>query len=189
LKPAPTLTALFMESNQTLHHRRLTRLKNYDYSQAGGYFITICAKNRLCLFGKIENETMFLNHYGEIVSQAWLDLSQHYANVQLDAYAIMPNHLHGIIFLGDVRAGFKPAPTGSSLRYHALPEIIRAFKTFSSRRINELRKMPKTAVWQRSYYEHVIRRDESLDRIREYIITNPLRWALDRENPANRKSK
>jgi putative transposase len=100
-----------MEPNHKQHNRRLTRLKDYNYAQPGGYFITICAKNRLCLFGEIENNRVNLNHYGEIIQQSWLNLPQHYANVKLDAFAIMPNHLHGIIFLEDVGAGFKPAPT------------------------------------------------------------------------------
>jgi len=105
----------------------------------------------------------------------------------LDAFVIMPNHIHGIIFLTDVGAGLKPAPTVPACHCHPLPEIVRGFKTFSSRKINELRNMSGTALWQRNYYEHVIRRDESLEKIREYIETNPLRWALDKENPVNRR--
>ena len=178
-----------MESNQRLRHRRLTRLKEYDYSKPGGYFITICTKNRSCFLGEIDNDRMILNHYGEIVRLSWLELPEPYHNVELDVFVIMPNHIHGIIFLKDVGAGLKPAPTVSSYHCLALPEIIRAFKTFSSRKINELRNTSGTSVWQRNYYEHVIRRDESLDQIREYIVTNPLRWALDRENPANLRYK
>ena len=176
-----------MESKQRLSYRRLTRLKDYDYSQPGGYFITICTKNRFCLLGEIHNDRMKLNPYGEIVRLSWLELPKHYPNVKLDVFVIMPNHIHSVIFLKDVGAGFKPAPTVSNCNSHALPEIIRAFKTFSSRQINKLRNASGTSVWQRNYYEHVIRKDESLANIREYIETNPLRWALDRENPANRK--
>jgi REP element-mobilizing transposase RayT len=175
-----------MEFKQKQCHRRLTRLKDYDYSQPGAYFITICTKERKCLFGEIENDQMRVNDYGEIVQLSWLDLPQHYPNVQLDAFVIMPNHVHGIIFL-QVGAGFKPAPTVSEGKRHPLSEIVRAFKTFSSKHIYKLRNMPGEFVWQRNYYEHVIRRDESLNKIREYIENNPLRWALDRENPANQK--
>jgi putative transposase len=170
-----------------VNSRHLTRLRDYDYSQPGAYFITICTKNRRFLFGEIENDLMSINDYGEIVRLSWLDLPQHYANVQLDTFVIMPNHIHGIIFLEDVGAGFKPAPTGSGSKRYPLSEIVRAFKTFSSRHINKLRNMPGTSVWQRNYYEHVIRRDEVLNKIRQYIEFNPLRWTLDRENPANRK--
>jgi putative transposase len=176
-----------MESKNKPHHRRLTRLKEYDYSQSGGYFITICTQNRSCLFGEIDNDKMMVNQYGEVVQISWNELPDHYNNVELDVFVIMPNHIHGIIFLKDVGAGLKPAPTGLVNKPYSLPEIIRGFKTFSARNLNKLRTMPGAPVWQRNYYEHVIRRDESLDKIREYIITNPLRWALDRENPANRK--
>ena len=176
-----------MESKQRLHHRRLTRLKDYDYSQPGGYFITICTKNRSCLFGVVDNDRVILNQYGEIIQISWLALPEHYHNVELDVFVIMPNHIHGIIFLTDVGAGLKPAPTVSPGYCHPLPEIVRGFKTFSSRKINELRNMSGTALWQRNYFEHVIRREESLEKIREYIETNPLRWALDKENPVNRR--
>ncbi|MGA7562458.1 MAG: transposase [Desulfobaccales bacterium] len=127
-------------------------------------------------------EEMNLNDYAEIFQHHWLDLSQHYPDVQSDAFVIMPNHVHGLAFLEDVGTGLKPAPKG---KHHPLPEIIRAFKTFSARHINKLRNRAGKPVWQRNYYEHVIRRDESLAKIREYIENNPLRWALDRENPAN----
>jgi putative transposase len=176
-----------MECNQKPRYRRLNRLKDYDYSQLGAYFITICTKNRSCLFGEIDNDRMRLSSYGEIIRLSWFDLPQHYTNMELDVFVIMPNHIHGIIFLTDVGAGLKPAPTVPAGHCHPLPEIIRGFKTFSSRKINELRNMSGTALWQRNYYEHVIRRDESLEKIREYIETNPLRWALDKENPVNRR--
>jgi putative transposase len=177
-----------MEPKQKPHRRRLTRLQQYDYSQPGGYFVTVCTKNRLCLFGEIDNDRMRLSSLGEIIWLSWFDLPKYYLNVELDVFVIMPNHIHGIMFLTDVGAGLKPAPTDSPCdKLHGLPEIIRAFKTFSSRQINKFRNTPGISVWQRNYYEHVIRKDESLDKIREYIETNPLRWALDKENPAYRR--
>jgi len=114
-------------------------------------------------------------------------LPHHYPHVALDAFVIMPNHIHGIIVLADptvVGAGFKPAPTMVNKR-HRLTEIIRAFKTFSSRRINESHGTPGRPVWQRSYYEHVIRNENDLDEVRKYIVNNPLKWDLDKENPEN----
>jgi putative transposase len=159
------------------------RLREYDYSQTGAYFVTICVKNRKCLLGEIFGGDMRLSHYGEIAGQSWLDLPNHYRHVELDVFAIMPNHLHGIVLLTEVGAGLKPAPTKSMVRKQALSEIVRAFKTFSSQRINKLREMSGNLFWQRSFYDHVIRDDESLHRIREYIINNPLRWELDQENP------
>ena len=129
------------------------------------------------------------NQFGEIVRSCWGDLPNHYTHVELGAFVIMPNHIHGIIHLIDtqpveadfVRAGLRPAPT--NIR-HGLSEIIRAFKSFSARKINELRATPGLHLWQRNYYEHIIRSEKALAHIQEYILTNPLRWPLDRENPA-----
>ncbi|GAB4343335.1 MAG: hypothetical protein Kow0099_21640 [Candidatus Abyssubacteria bacterium] len=170
------------------HHRRSVRLQGYDYSRAGAYFVTICAQNRECVFGKIVGRRMRLNDAGRIVQAAWNDLPNHYAGVELDAFVAMPNHVHGIVVI--VGAGLKPAPTGlkpaptANRAAHGLPEIVRAFKTFSSRRINELRHTPGARLWQRNYYEHIIRNEESMERVRDYIVNNPLQWELDRENPA-----
>ena len=175
-------------TSTTLRQRRSIRLPDYDYSQPGAYFVTICTFRRALLFEEFPQ-------YGELVLETWQDLPNHYPCVALDAFVVMPNHVHGIIFLEgdgpvgagfdpvvDVGAGFKPAPTKGTKR-HGLPEIVRAFKTFSARRINALKGTPGVPVWQRSYYEHVVRTDEELDRIREYIVNNPLRWEYDRENP------
>jgi REP element-mobilizing transposase RayT len=123
---------------------------------------------------------------GRIVEAAWADLPEHYPHVALDAFIVMPNHVHGILILEEVGAGFKPTPTNSPGRIRPLqplPEIVRALKTFSARRINERRRTPERPVWERSYYDHVIRDEESLERIRDYISNNPLRWSMDRENP------
>ncbi|MEW6657025.1 MAG: transposase [Thermodesulfobacteriota bacterium] len=128
------------------------------------------------MFGKVVEGEMQLNEYGDIVVDCWLDLPKHYSNIESDYYVIMPNHMHGIITIL-VGAGLKPAPT------RPLSEIVRGLKTFSSRAINTLRGAPGKPVWQRNYYERIIRNEESLNRIREYIATNPWRWDLDRENP------
>lgn len=152
--------------------RKSIRLKYYDYSQAGGYFVTICVQKTRWL-----SEPM-----GEIIRQVWYDLPNHYSNVELDEFVVMPNHIHGIIMLSDVGAGFKPAPTMSQQRY-SLPEVVRGFKTFASRKINEYYKTVGQKFWQRNYYEHVIRNENELNRIREYIINNLLKWQFDWENP------
>ena len=111
-------------------------------------------------------------------------LNGSYRHVALDEFVVMPNHTHGIIVLTAlVGAGFKPAPT--TTRRHALPEIVRGFKTFSSRRINEIRHTPGAPVWQRNYFERVIRNDNEMHHLREYIVNNPAKWDLDRENPGN----
>jgi REP element-mobilizing transposase RayT len=154
-------------------------LKGYDYSQPGGYYVTIVTQNRECLFGDIVDGKMILNEYGLIVETVWNDLPNHYNHIKLNEYVIMPNHVHGIVIINDVGAGFKPAPTIK----HGLPEIIRGFKTFSARRINKYRNTPGQKLWQRNYWEHVIRDENELNRIREYIMNNPLQWELDEENP------
>lgn len=169
-----------MTYNPEIYHRRSVRLKGYDYSQAGAYFVTICTQNRRCMFGDIADGQMALNDAGWMVQAVWDELPNHYADVELDSFIVMPNHVHGIVVLRDmVGAGFKPAPT----KRHGLPEIIRGFKTFSSRYINGMRNTPGTKLWQRNYYEHIIRNETELNQIREYIVNNPLQWELDRENP------
>jgi putative transposase len=171
-----------MKTDGDRHRRRSIRLREYDYRQAGAYFITVVAHRRSLLFGEIAGGEPRLNEFGRIVERAWAELPEHYRGIECDAFVVMPNHIHGIIMLADsiVGAGFKPAPT----RRHGLPEIVRALKTFSARRINEMRDAPAAAVWQRNYYEHVIRGDGELLRVREYIFNNPREWKNDRENPS-----
>jgi REP element-mobilizing transposase RayT len=167
------------------HRRRSIRLKGYDYSQAGAYFVTVCTHNREYLFGNVVNDETVLSRYGKIVENVWYNLTNHYLNIKLDASVVMPNHIHGIIILmemDNVGAGFKPAPTDLT-KYYPLSEIIRAFKTFSARHVNELRITPGIPVWQRNYHEHIVRNENELNRIREYIVNNPLQWQFDRENP------
>lgn len=193
-------------------HRRSIRLKGYDYSQAGAYFVTIVSWQREMLFGEIVNEEMKLNHNGQIVRDAWFDLKNHYRHVELGAFVIMPNHVHGIIILIDdisrggspiirettssdkTNVGELPLPKGKTHPYvkpkprHGLPEIVRAFKSFSARRINRLRKTDGIPVWQRNYYEHIIRNEREMDNIHRYIESNPARWNDDDENPMKPKT-
>ena len=122
------------------------------------------------LFGEVIGGDVRLNEMGMIVQQTWDDLPTHYHGIDLDAFIVMPNHVHGVIILAD-----------QSEPRHAIPEIVRGFKTFSARRVNE--RAGKSGVrWQRGYYEHVIRNEKALGRIRAYIANNPARWADDPEN-------
>ena len=174
---------LYGEVVVELKRRKLLRLKDYDYSQAGGYFLTICTHGRKTMFGEIIDGEMRLSSFGDIVKACWEELPHHYQNIQLDEFVVMPNHVHGIIIIFDddmVRAGLRPAPTGG--KPYPLSEIVRAFKSFSARGINALRNTPGVPVWQRNYFEHVIRSEKSLHRIQEYIIDNAMRWDFDREN-------
>ena len=128
-----------MKYDPNIHHRRSIRLKGYDYSQAGAYFVTICTWQRKHLFGEVINGEISLSHYGEIVQIHWHNLLKHHHYLQLDELIIMPNHLHGIIVLTN--------DFGRQKR-HGLPEIIRGFKTFSARQINKLRHLKGVSVWQ-----------------------------------------
>jgi putative transposase len=173
------------------HHRRSIRLKGHDYSLPGAYFVTICTHERECSLGEITNGHMQLTEDGEIARVQWAELPKHYLHVQIDAFVIMPNHIHGIIVLTNVAgAGLQtcPYPTsyGLSKRY-ALPEIVRGFKTYSARKINERRDSPGFPVWQRNYYEHIVRNEKELHAIREYVVNNPLRWEADQDHPAHWK--
>jgi REP element-mobilizing transposase RayT len=176
------------------HKRRSIRLCGYDYSLAGAYFITICTQDRACLFGDVVDGEMRLNYAGKIVHDEWLRTADMRSNVELDAFVVMPNHFHAIVFLNDEpRRGDRPvAPTQSTANTmarpagptpHSIGAIMAGFKSASTKHINEIRHTRGAPVWQRNYYEHIIRDDESLHRIREYIANNPLQWALDRENP------
>ena len=158
-------------------------------AQSGSYFVTICTYDRQLLFGDVTNGEANLNEFGQIVESAWFDLINHYPHVELDEFIVMPNHVHGIVVLPEsVDAGLKPAPTTKQIK-HGLPEIVRGLKTFSSRRINSMRGAPGTPVWQRGYYDHIIRNENDLAQIRHYTKYNALKWADDRYNPANQTIK
>lgn len=123
--------------------RRSLRLPDYDYSWQGAYFVTICTKDRLCLFGHIIDSTMKLRHSGEAVESVWKDLPLHYPELNNDVFTVMPNHIHGIVAINEIRrAGSKPAPT----KHYPLSKIVRGFKTYSSREINQIRNCPGTSV-------------------------------------------
>jgi REP element-mobilizing transposase RayT len=160
--------------------RKPTRLHGFNYANNGYYFVTICVKNRKAYFGNVVDRQMILNQLGEIIESSWLDLINHYNNCLLDEYIIMPNHMHGIVVINNqcVGEGFKPSPTDRKI--YSLFEIIRGFKTFSSRRMHEL--YTKEFQWQRSFYDHIIRNETSLNSIRNYIRYNPYKWDIDEYN-------
>jgi REP element-mobilizing transposase RayT len=223
------------------HHRRSIRLRGYDYTQTGGYFITIVAHERALLFGEIVNGAMRLNEYGQIVRDEWFRTAvvRPYVMLYPDEFVVMPNHIHGIIWIvGATRrvaptcgvaptdggvvptdGGVAPtddgvaptdwivgatrrvaptygiAPTDGgvaptthpsgrpTLKPHSIGSILAQFKSLTTKRINALRGTPGAAIWQRNYYEHIIRDERSLQQIRRYILENPQRWEQDSENP------
>ncbi len=138
--------------------------------------MTICTHDKQRIFGEICSGSTNLSPYGEIVTECWKDIPRHYRGVKNHVLVVMPNHVHGIVTLADDggRSGYKPDPTGP-----VLSEVIRGFKTFSARRINEIRGSAGTAVWQRGYYDHVIRSEEEYRQIGEYIVSNPAKWDND----------
>ncbi|WP_299230011.1 transposase [Sulfurihydrogenibium sp.] len=185
-----------MESNSESHKRRLLRLKEYDYSLPGAYFITLITKNREHLFGEIQNGQMVLNEYGKIVHEEYIKLSE-IPIIELDVFQIMPDHIHGVIIirendLNPAQEIKKPIQAWiihklqhnlniqKYRRNMILPKIIGRFKTLSSKRINQLRQTRGFPVWQRNYYERVVRNEIELKRIREYIINNPINWEIEK---------
>jgi len=178
-----------MVFNCEKYHRRSIRLKNFDYSYPCFYFITICSQKHFCLFGNVEKYEMKLNDAGIMVRHWWEEIKQKFSVVKLDEYTIMPNHLHGIIVLkpDGINDNGEYLPSGVSI-----PNIIEWFKTMSTN--NYIRNIKQKGwerfekrLWQRNYYEHIIRNDESLDTIRHYIRINPLYWLCDKYNADRNK--
>jgi putative transposase len=173
------------------HHRRSIRLATYDYARAGAYFVTIVTQGRQCIFGEVVNGEMKLNDAGRIARDCWMAVPNHFGLCTVDAYVVMPNHVHGIVVIGagvQAEAPHVGATHASPLRrgpgHHSLGAIVGSFKSAASRSINRLDPTRgASAVWQRNYFEHVIRDERSLQRIRDYIAANPARWADDPENP------
>ncbi|MEN6336146.1 MAG: transposase [Phycisphaerales bacterium] len=202
-----------MAYDPDIHHRRSIRLADYDYSREGAYFVTVCTEGHLCLLGEIVDGAMRLNELGRIVQTAWDELSRHYPGVEADAFIIMPNHVHAIIVLsvgagpracplsvsplsacptdGDVNPEKgQPrgvAPTNPSRL--SLSDVVHRFKSLTTNRYAEGVRHHDWSpfpgrLWQRNYYEHIIRNDVALSRILQYIADNPARWAFDSNNPA-----
>ena len=170
------------------NRRKQLRLKHYNYSDPGMYFVTICVHNRECLFGDIVDGEMRLNEFGQIVCDEWLKTSDIRPNVELDYFIVMPNHFHGIVrIMSDRRGVLQYAPTSEKRAFHSpsqtIGAIVRGFKSATTKYINQLRGAPGVPVWQRNYYEHVIRNENELFETRKYIQDNPLKWDLDPENP------
>ena len=180
-----------MKYNPKRPHRRSIRINGYDYPSDGWYFVTICVLDKRCVFGKIEKNNMVLNQIGKIIDYRWMYLPIHFKNIELDTHQIMPNHFHGIIHIVgakhpaekyakkcksvDMDASPLPMPCGTNSG--SLGAIIPKFKSVTTRKINKIKKSAGSHLWQRNYWEHIIRNEIDLNRIRAYIIANPLKWA------------
>lgn len=191
-----------------IHHRQSTRLKGYDYTLPGAYFVTIVTQGRECLFGQIADSEMKLNPTGQLVAALWQAMPLHFP-ISLDIWVLMPNHLHGIIIINDhtltrecrgeaaglTRFGESTilSPAASPLQPGSYPPngtipgslgaIIQNFKSMTTRRVNALNGTPGMLLWQRNYHDRIVRNDKALDNIRKYILANPVQWPSDDENP------
>lgn len=155
------------------YNRKPNHLPEYDYSQPGYYFVTICAKNMEECFGRVRKEKFIPMTTGLVVNWHWKQISQHFPNVGIDEYQVMPNHIHGIVVIDENNQSDK----NETPRQMLIPRIIGSFKKYTSRQIRA--EVQPDFRWQRSYYDHVIRNEESLEMIREYILSNPKNWERD----------
>lgn len=165
--------------------RRSIRLPGYDYSQPGAYFITICTHRRALLFGRIKETEILLHRAGAIVAKCWQEIPQHFPSVSLDQWIVMPNHLHGILVISDEPTGVGARHASPLPQVAAISTVIGSFKSAAAKHVNAARRTPGAPVWQRNYYEHVVRNERALDRIRNYIAANPFEWSEDPENPSS----
>jgi REP element-mobilizing transposase RayT len=198
-----------MQDDKPTAHRHSLRLKDYDYRTSGAYFVTICTLNLECLLGTILDGEMQLNAYGQVAEREWVRSAEMRREIMLDEFVVMPNHVHGIVFLAGLDEGTRsdgqgvhrtPLHTNPPHDGHDRPEgvhrtplhrsaskslgaMINGYKAAVTRDIRSFCGIPALSVWQRNYYEHIIRNEQDLDSIREYIRNNPARWALDHENP------
>jgi REP element-mobilizing transposase RayT len=195
------------------HHRRSTRLKGYDYAVPGAYFVTICTAEREQTLGYVAEGRIVPSQIGTVVRDCWRALPRRFRHIDLDEWCVMPNHVHGIIFIIDDPPGPRggrhaarllepppdsepascgtpsassPVPTtgGKRLAPGSLGVIVRAFKASSTRRVNRIRGSTGASLWQRGYHDRIIRNERELSAIRRYIADNPISWELDRDNPA-----
>jgi len=193
------------------HHRRSIRLKGYDYSSEGAYYVTIVTQGRECLFGEIIDKEMYLSNYGEIVQKWWGDIPVHFPNVETGAFVVMPNHTHGNIFIIEERRGEVLSPRDRPNKHNlnndydktkiqgggtpplqkpTLGQIVAYFKYQSTKEMNKIKtKKAITKFWQRSYYEHIIRNEKELKQKTDYILNNPSRWDDDDENPMKHRTE
>jgi len=196
-----------MKYNSAIHNRRSIRLKWYDYSTAGAYFVTICAQNRAWLFGEVVDGKMMLNDAGRMIDKIWYEMPQYFPNINMDIFQIMPNHIHGIIITGanSMSTRANNVINGNSVNQSSqiqqgicnpvnigvvpsLSAVVQSFKRYTTIEYIKMVKrkiLPRfnKRVWQRNYYEHIVRNENEFDRIKWYIINNPYQWELKRNNP------
>jgi REP element-mobilizing transposase RayT len=180
------------------HKYKSVRLPYYDYASPGMYSVTLCVRQRECIFGKIENGVMILNEIGALVKQEWLRSAEVRRELTLDEFIIMPNHLHGIVFINEMEGKIDEASRARALHRilepvprrgsrerspRSLSSFVAGFKAYSNKVVNDIRHTPGLRLWQPSFFEYVIRDEKGLTRMRFYVQENPARWDRDIENP------
>jgi len=168
--------------------RKSPRLQDYDYTQAGAYFVTICTHDRKRIFGHIDDGEVVCNQMGDIVNEQWIQTGVLRDYVELDMFVVMPNHVHGILMIveseEDRRGMMHHAPTTRKREFskpipRSLSSIIGTFKAAVTRHIRRLPNPPDHPIWQRNFHDHIIRNPDDLHRLREYVLYNPARWEAD----------
>jgi REP element-mobilizing transposase RayT len=192
-----------MSYNPVVHHRRSIRLPGHDYTQPGAYYITICTHRREWLFGNVVDGAMRLSPWGQVVAARWRVIPRTFRHVKLDEWVVMPNHVHGIIWIVEhgtvsavkvdgAEAGHVPPPSADNdgrprgVAPGSVGAIVGSLKSVATRRINRIRRAPGAHLWQRGYWEHIVRNEYDLERIRDYIRANPTRWERDRNRGRRR---
>ncbi|HXX35432.1 MAG TPA: transposase [Thermodesulfobacteriota bacterium] len=174
-----------------MRERKPIRLRNYDYSHSGYYFVTVCTQHRKEWFGKVRNGQMELNIFGEIAEDLWTEIPGHFGYVRVDEFAVMPNHVHGVLIIERDLVGnaYMRSHQGNASMHSLhdktkmlLSKVVQQYKASVTRRINSSGTDDRF-VWQKSFYDHIVRSEKSLGLIREYIQNNLLKWDSDRENP------
>jgi REP element-mobilizing transposase RayT len=171
-------------------HRRSTRLRDYDYTTSGAYFLTVVTQGRAPILGQVIDGEMHVNALGDIVQREWRRSQDLRPEIELAEFVVMPNHLHGVVLLrDDVPSALltsTPSQTGLGRPPRSISSFVAGFKATTTRLINDTRSSSGTKVWQRNYHDRVIRNEREYDAIRKYIVDNPLNWAEDPENPNDR---
>ncbi|MEA5534285.1 transposase [Crocosphaera sp. XPORK-15E] len=177
-----------MAHNPDFSHRRSIRIKEYNYADNGAYFVTLCTKNKQCIFADIKQGKIKICALGAIAHNCWLKISEHFPHVILDVFVIMPNHVHGILWLNNSQKPVNEARSFGNIVAGSLSSVIRSYKAAVTKEINYICGQKGTSlVWQRNYYEHIIRDEKALQEIRKYIVENPLNWDKDPEYSLSRE--
>jgi len=178
-----------MQNQENHHQRKSIRLQEYDYARPGAYFVTVVSHRRKNIFGEIIDGELDLNRLGLIVEKNWEEIPIHFPNANVDSHVVMPNHFHGIIIINEVGAQHAEPLRHAELQIKAQPlgVIIRSFKSAVTKRVHDLGLFVGEKIWQRNYYEHIIRDEDDSQQIVDYVASNPSNWEFDRENPENIK--